>query len=88
MSCVFDERKYSPDQMKNLHTKQLLKELRRTYTQSCPGGWACDGQCPALWCTQKAAYQAELKTELATREHIPNKIESKKIRIARKKKGN
>lgn len=87
MSYVFEERKYSSTQMKNLHTKQLLKELRRTYRQSCPGGWACDGQCSSLWCTQKATYQAELKAELATREHIPNKKESKRNRKERIKRG-
>ena len=88
MGFTFEDRHYTHEQMLNLSTRQLLKELRWTYRQSCPKYWACDGQCNQLWCTQKKAYQAELKAELATREHIPNKIESKAIRKARKKKGN
>ena len=71
----------SEKQMKNMKTRQLLAHLRHTY---CWGDydWTSDD------CAAKAAYQARVKAELATREHIPNKIESKKIRIARKKKGN
>ena len=87
MSCNFEDGKHSQEEMKNLHTRQLLKELRWTYRQSCPNYWACDGQCPQLWCTQIKIYRANLKAELATREHIPNKIESKRIRKARIKQG-
>lgn len=68
-------------QMKNLKTRQLLAHLRRTYRWG-DYDWTMDDV------AAKHAYQARVKAELATREHIPNKIESKKIRIARKKKGN
>ena len=61
------------EQIKNMHTHQLLAHLRQTYR------W---GDCAA-----KSAYQARVKAELATREHIPNKLESKKIRKARIKRG-
>ena len=71
----------SEEQMKNLKTRQLLAHLRHTYRWG-DYDWTPDD------CAAKAAYQARVKAELATREHIPNKIESKRIRIARKKKGN
>ena len=70
----------SEEQMKNMKTRQLLAHLRLTY---CWGDydWTSDD------CAAKAAYQARVKAELATREHIPNKIESKRIRKARIKRG-
>ena len=71
----------SEEQMKNMKTRQLLAHLRHTYRWG-DYDWTPDD------CAAKAAYQARVKAELATREHIPKKIESKKIRIARKKKGN
>ena len=64
-----------------MKTRQLLVHLRHTYRWS-DYDWTLDD------CATKAVYQARVKAELATREHIPNKIESKKIRIAKKKKGN
>ena len=64
-----------------MKTRQLLAHLRHTYR------WGDYDWTPSD-CAAKAAYQARVKFELATREHIPNKAESKKIRIARKKKGN
>ncbi len=69
------------EQMKNMKTRQLLAHLRRTYRWG-DYDWTLDD------CAAKSAYQARVKAELATREHIPNKQESKRIRIARKKKGN
>jgi hypothetical protein len=71
----------SEEQMKNMKTRQLLAHLRHTYR------WG-DYDWEDADYSAKAAYQARVKAELATREHIPNKVESKKIRIARKKKGN
>ena len=71
----------SEEQMKNLKTRQLLEHLRRTYR------WG-DYDWEDTDYSAKKAYQVRVKAELATREHIPNKIESKTIRIARKKKGN
>ena len=87
MNGTFINGMFTQETMKTAPTRQLLKELRRTYQQFCPKDWACDGQCNQLWCTQKEAYQAELKAELATREHIPNKIESKRLRKERIKRG-
>ena len=71
----------SEEQMKNMKTRQLLAHLRHTYRWG-DYDWTSEDS------AAKSAYQARVKAELATREHIPNKIESKRIRIARKKKGN
>ena len=72
---------WSRIEMEHMHTRQLLQELRRTH-------WAWDYD----WTTEDEAalleYRATLKAVLATREHIPNKQESKAIRKAKKKKGN
>lgn len=70
----------SEEQMKNLKTRQLLAHLRHTYRWG-DYDWTPDD------CAAKAAYQARVKAELATREHIPNKVESKRIRKARIKRG-
>lgn len=70
----------SEEQMKNMKTRQLLAHLRRTYRWG-DYDWTLDD------CAAKSAYQARVKAELATREHIPNKIESKRIRKARIKRG-
>ena len=77
-----DYKIYSSEQLQNLKTRQLLGELRSTYSWGCPYCWEDED-----WEGLKA-YRACIKVVLSTREHIPNKIESKKIRIARKKKGN
>lgn len=69
------------EQMTDMKTRQLLAHLRRTYRW---GEYYWD----EIDYEAKRAYQTRVKTILATREHIPNKQESKRIRIARKKKGN
>ena len=66
--------------MKNLKTRQLLAHLRYTYR------WG-DYDWEDADYSAKKAYQARVKAKLATREHIPNKIESKQIRKARIKRG-
>lgn len=71
----------SEEQMKNLKTRQLLTHLRYTYRWG-EYDWEADDY------FAKEDYQARIKAELATREHIPNKAESKRIRIERKKRGN
>ena len=73
---------YTPEQMEKMHTRQLLKELRRTHSYGCECCWG-DEDWKQLYC-----YRNQLKAVLATREHIPNKQESKALRKARKKKGN
>ena len=70
----------SEEQMKNMKTRQLLAHLHHTYRWG-DYDWTSDDY------AAKAAYQTRVKAELATREHIPNKIESKRIRKARIKRG-
>lgn len=72
---------YSTEDMKNLKTRQLLAELRRTYTYGDEYTWN-DEDWQAL-----GTYRVALKAELSTREHIPNKQESKALRKARIKRG-
>ena len=71
---------FTEEQMKNLKTRQLLAHLRHTYRWGDYDWEDADYEA-------KKAYQARIKVELATREHIPNKIESKRIRKARIKRG-
>ena len=82
MSCFEKEcAVLTTEQMKDMKTRQLLAHLRQTYA------WG-DYDWEGADYSAKHAYQAQVKAELATREHIPNKQESKAIRKARKKKGN
>ena len=73
---------YSLNELQKLKTRQLLKELRNTYSMGCPYCWE-----ESDWQGLRG-YRIIIKSVLATREHIPNKQESKAIRKARKKKGN
>ena len=70
------------NELEKMKTRQLLAELRGTYTTGCPYCWE-DEDWDGL-----RQYRNQLKSILATREHIPNKQESKALRKARKKKGN
>lgn len=79
--CKIDNYEIYISQLKNSHTKQLLKRLRATYKMGCEYCWK-DEDWEKLEC-----YRQAIKNELATREHIPNKIESKRIRKERIKKG-
>ena len=72
--------KWSIEQIQYAHTRQLLKELRRTY-RLVDYDWSDEDY------QELQVYRITLKNELATREHIPNKIESKLIRKERIKKG-
>ncbi len=67
--------------IQRMPTRQLLKHLRSTYHWWDYNDWSIEEDCSLI------EYQALLRAELATREHIPNKIESKRIRKARIKKG-
>ena len=92
MNCDMFTKCYTTDEitaLNKLHTKQLLKRLRSSrvcgedcrylYTSSSP-------ECQQCLANQKYNEQ-QLKAILATREHIPNKQESKALRKARIKKG-
>lgn len=71
----------SQEQIKKAHTRQLLKELRNTYSWGRLHCWE-----ESDW-NQLRCYRQELKEELATREHIPSKQESKRNRKERIKRG-
>lgn len=74
MSTSFDYENY----LKTLHTKELLdllqsaRECNGAYNPFYDDGYALEG---SKWYTID-----EIKSELSTREHIPNKAEAKRIR--------
>lgn len=72
---------YSLEQLKSMPTRQLLAHYKSLY--SAGDNWIWEQK---DW-DEKHEYQALVKSVLDTREHIPNKLESKAIRKARKKKG-
>lgn len=72
---------YTPEQMSKMKTRQLLAHLRSTYTWGCTECWDKPD-----W-DELGCYRAQIKAELATREHIPNKQESKNLRKMRIKRG-
>lgn len=72
---------YSSDELQNLKTRQLLKELNSTRHWGCSYCWTKED-----W-RDLSFYQMMIKKVLATREHIPNKKESKQIRKMKIKKG-
>lgn len=72
---------YSYNELLNLKTRQLLKVLRSTYSWDY-GPYGGTGH------LEVERYRAYIRKVLSTREHIPNKQESKAIRKLRKKKGN
>lgn len=69
--------------IKKLHTKQLMKLLNNTR-----GYWSDDKAEIYVDGHRFEFTREELKVELATREHIPNKKENKKKRqeMAKKKR--
>jgi hypothetical protein len=71
------------DELQKLKTRQLLSLLRKTHSWGCPDYWERED----LVINKIHEYQKLIKSVLATREHIPNKIESKAIRKAKIKKG-
>ena len=72
---------YSLNELQKMKTRQLLAELHNTYSMGCPYCWE-----DADWQGQRN-YKEIIKSVLVTREHIPNKQESKAIRKAKIKKG-
>ena len=61
--------------LKRAHTRQLLNWLRAA--RACGGSYS-----PCEEATGTFLSISDLKAELATREHIPNKAESKALRQA------
>lgn len=81
-------------ELKRLHTKQLLKRRNSLYRilgneSFVPMGTTRGHEDYYLYQGTEAQARAErvaIKAILATREHIPNKFEAKKIRQERAKK--
>lgn len=69
---------YTDEELNLLKTRQLLKELRSVYVLDFDWDYY----------TEVENYRARIKAVLATREHIPNKQESKALRKLKKKRGN
>ena len=92
MNCDMFTKRYTTDEitaLNKLHTKQLLKQLRgsRVWGEDCRDYITFSNpECQQCLANQKYNEQ-QLKAILATREHIPNKQESKALRKARIKKG-
>lgn len=61
------------EKLKTIHTRKLLQMLRETYNYS----WG--------WEWEKEYTEEEIRAELSTREHIPNKTEGEHIRKERAK---
>ena len=81
MKCGFDYIILTDDELQKLKTRQLLSLLRSSHKMGCPYCWGSE-EWNKVW-----DYQKRIKAVLATREHIPNKQESKAIRKAKIKKG-
>ena len=71
---------YSVEELNNLPTRKLLKVLRDTNKWDY-GPYGGEGY------TRIHKYQYSIRKILSTREHIPNKQESKQLRKLRKKRG-
>lgn len=77
-------------QVKYLHTKILLKKLDDTRSRNYPDEEfdAVYGGMTNPWIELKLKRHEIIKEELATREHVPNKVEAKVIRLNQIKRRN
>lgn len=89
--CTDFHRKYSESELETLRkmsTRQLLKERNSLYyvSEFCADCHCQDDECTE--CIRNQDYNMEqVKALLATREHVPNKQESKALRKQRIKEG-
>ena len=93
MACFDFQDKYSNEDIRaleNMHTKQLLNERNRLYHVSEYCADCCcdkyDEECQQCRNNHEFNMQ-QVKRILATREHVPNKQESKALRKLRIKEG-
>ena len=91
MLCYDFQKRYSEADLKALekkHTKQLLKERNSSYVCSEYCTDCCGDHEECAVCQSNIEFnRAAVKRLLATREHIPNKPESKALRKQRIKEG-
>lgn len=92
-TCRDFTQRYTDEQIRQLHTlhtKQLLKKRDSSYIYSelcCDSCRYCvDEECD-ICIANKKFNREQIKAVLATREHVPNKQESKAIRKQRIKEG-
>ena len=93
MSCFDFQDKYTNEDLRaleNMHTKQLLNERNRLYHVSEYCAACCcdkyDEECQRCGNNHEFNMQ-QVKRILATRQHVPNKQESKALRKLRFKEG-
>ena len=93
MACFDFQDKYSSEDIRaleNMHTKQLLNERNHLYHVSEYCADCCcdkyDEECQRCGNNHEFNMQ-QVKRILATREHVPNKQESKALRKQRIKEG-
>ena len=93
MSCFDFQDRYSYADIRaleNMHTKQLLNERNRLYHVSEYCADCCcdkyDEECQRCGNNHEFNMQ-QVKSILATRDHVPNKQESKALRKQRIKEG-
>ena len=91
MSCFDFQDKYTNEDLRvleNMHTKQLLNERNRLYHGGCSSNYYVSNSPECDACCQNRDYNMQqVKRILATREHVPNKQESKAVRKQRIKEG-
>jgi hypothetical protein len=91
IECFSFRHRYTEQDIVNLnqmHTKQLLKERDRYYSDGCSGNYYTSDTPECEACLANQAYNmTQIKKILATREHVLNKQESKALRKQRIKKG-
>ena len=87
--CLYFVNSFDVEKLSKLHTKQLLKwEYRDGGWLSCADGCYCESSEECRRCMKNYEQNRTMvKTILATREHIPNKQESRMIRKEKIKKG-
>lgn len=92
MACFDFQDKYSKEDIRaleNMHTKQLLNERNRLYhvSEYC-ADYYCNNDEECQRCSNYHEFNMQqVKRLLATREHVPNKQESKALRKLRIKEG-
>ena len=92
MSCFDFQDKYTDENIRaleNMHTKQLLNERNRLYhvSEYC-ADYYCNYDEECQLCGNNHEFNLQqVKRILATREHVPNKQESKALRKQRIKEG-
>jgi hypothetical protein len=84
-NLVNEAKSTSIEDLKLLHTRALLAKLNSVRSVMSQLAYSFDVD-DGVYYSILGNYKELLKDELATREHIPNKLESKKIRQEKAKR--